>query len=156
MDGLMNRLDATRRCASRAAASLTCAILLGALVRAGDGEGAKPRMNNTEHLEQQTVAAFGIPGLYDIKTLFSRASGHFSQFEPGVFGPILRAIRSPYDPWMTAADFNSYREAQQRAAAAYADPDLWARMAILNNLSNITKHMPAWQDVLNTSFNAVR
>jgi GTPase Era involved in 16S rRNA processing len=30
------------------------------------------------------------------------------------------------------------------------------RMAILNNLSNITKHMPAWQDALNKSFNAVR
>lgn len=30
------------------------------------------------------------------------------------------------------------------------------RMAILNNLTNITKHMPAWQDALNKSFNAVR
>ncbi len=30
------------------------------------------------------------------------------------------------------------------------------RMAILNNLTNITKHMPAWQDGLNKSFNAVR
>jgi small GTP-binding protein len=30
------------------------------------------------------------------------------------------------------------------------------RMAILNNLSNIDKHMPAWQDALNKSFNSVR
>lgn len=30
------------------------------------------------------------------------------------------------------------------------------RMAILNNLTNITKHMLAWQDALNKSFNAVR
>lgn len=30
------------------------------------------------------------------------------------------------------------------------------RMAILNNLSNISKHMPAWQDALNKSFNSVR
>ncbi len=30
------------------------------------------------------------------------------------------------------------------------------RMAILNNLSNVTKHMLAWQDALNKSFNAVR
>jgi GTPase Era involved in 16S rRNA processing len=30
------------------------------------------------------------------------------------------------------------------------------RMAILNNLTNITKHMPAWQDALNKSFNSVR
>jgi small GTP-binding protein len=30
------------------------------------------------------------------------------------------------------------------------------RMAILNNLSTVNKHMPAWQDALNKSFNAVR
>jgi len=30
------------------------------------------------------------------------------------------------------------------------------RMAILNNLSNIDKHMAAWQDALNKSFNSVR
>ncbi|MGB5736507.1 MAG: DUF3482 domain-containing protein, partial [Thiohalocapsa sp.] len=30
------------------------------------------------------------------------------------------------------------------------------RMAILNNLSTVHKHMPAWQDALNKSFNAVR
>jgi small GTP-binding protein len=30
------------------------------------------------------------------------------------------------------------------------------RMAILNNLSNVHKHMPAWQDALNKSFNSVR
>ena len=59
-------------------------------------------------------------------------SGHFNQFEPGVFDPISHAIRSPYDPWMTAADFDSYRKAQERAATAYADQDRWARMAILN------------------------
>ncbi len=30
------------------------------------------------------------------------------------------------------------------------------RMAILNNLSKVTRHMPAWQDALNKSFNSVR
>jgi GTPase Era involved in 16S rRNA processing len=30
------------------------------------------------------------------------------------------------------------------------------RMAILNNLTTIDKHMPAWQDALNKSFNSVR
>jgi GTPase Era involved in 16S rRNA processing len=30
------------------------------------------------------------------------------------------------------------------------------RMAILNNLTNVTRHMPAWQDELNKSFNSVR
>lgn len=58
--------------------------------------------------------------------------GHFNQFEPGVFDPIFAAIRSPYDPWMTAADFASYRDAQARAAAAYQDRERWIRMSILN------------------------
>ncbi len=59
-------------------------------------------------------------------------SGHFSQFEPGIFEPIVQAMRSPYDPWMTVADFNGYRDAQLRAAVAYADRERWAKMAILN------------------------
>jgi len=72
----------------------------------------------------------GDPALLEVMGLLE--AGHFSQFEPGTFDPILRAIRSPYDPWMTAADFDSYRKAQERAAAAYADPERWARMSILN------------------------
>jgi len=42
-------------------------------------------------------------------------SGHFSRFEPGVLDPVLRAIREAADPWMTAADFRSFVDAQQRA-----------------------------------------
>ena len=59
-------------------------------------------------------------------------SGHFNQFEPGLFDPIIQAIRSPHDPWMTAADFPPYIQAQATAAAAYRDPERWTRMAILN------------------------
>ena len=59
-------------------------------------------------------------------------SGHFNQFEPGIFEPIIQAIRSPHDPWMTAADFDGYVEAQERAADAYRDPERWTRMSILN------------------------
>ena len=61
------------------------------------------------------------------------AAGHFSQFEPGIFDPIVGTIRSPEDPWMTAADFDSYRKAQERTAATYADQDAWVRMSILNS-----------------------
>jgi starch phosphorylase len=70
------------------------------------------------------------PALHEVMALLE--SGHFSQFEPGVFEPIIQAIRSPYDPWMTAADFDGYRAAQAAAAAAYADTHRWARMSILN------------------------
>ena len=58
--------------------------------------------------------------------------GHFNQFEPGLFAPIVGAIRSSDDPWMVAADFRSYVEAQQRAAAAYQDQTGWLKMSIRN------------------------
>jgi len=58
--------------------------------------------------------------------------GHFSQFEPGLFAGIIGAIRSSNDPWMVAADFRSYVDAQQRAADAYRDQQGWVKMSILN------------------------
>jgi glycogen phosphorylase len=70
------------------------------------------------------------PGLIEVMSLIE--SGHFSQFEPGLFEPIIHAIRSPQDPWLTAADFRSYVDAQEQAAVAYRDQERWARMAILN------------------------
>ncbi len=59
-------------------------------------------------------------------------SNHFSMFEPGLFAPIAAAIRSPHDPWLVAADFRAYVEAQRRAAAAFRDRDRWLRMSIMN------------------------
>jgi starch phosphorylase len=59
-------------------------------------------------------------------------SGHFNQFEGGIFDSVIFSIRNPHDPWMTAADFRGYIEAQERAAAAYRDRDRWLRMSILN------------------------
>jgi len=59
--------------------------------------------------------------------------GHFSQFEPGLFAGIVGAIRSASDPWMVAADFRSYVDAQQQAAAAYQDQENWVRMSIFNS-----------------------
>jgi len=59
-------------------------------------------------------------------------SGHFNHFEPGLFEPIVHAIRSPHDPWLVAADFRSFVDAQERVAKAYQDRDGWTRMSILN------------------------
>jgi len=59
-------------------------------------------------------------------------AGHFNQFERGVFDPIIASIRNPHDPWMTAADFASFVQAQERAAQAYQDQERWLRMSILN------------------------
>jgi len=60
-------------------------------------------------------------------------SGHFSQFEPGIFNDIVHAVRSPHDPWMTAADFHGYVEAQKQAAETYRDRGRWVTMSILNS-----------------------
>lgn len=59
-------------------------------------------------------------------------TGHFSQFEPGIFDSVIHAIRDPNDPWMTAADFRGYIEAQRRVAQAYRDRERWLNMAIRN------------------------
>jgi starch phosphorylase len=69
-------------------------------------------------------------GLLEVMSLIE--SGHFNQFEPQIFDPIIQAIRSPHDPWLTAADFRSYVAAQEQAATAYRDQERWTRMAILN------------------------
>ncbi|MDD2850745.1 MAG: glycogen/starch/alpha-glucan phosphorylase [Desulfuromonadaceae bacterium] len=58
--------------------------------------------------------------------------GHFNLFEGGMFNPIISAICSARDPWMVAADFRSFIDAQQRVADAYRDRERWVRMSILN------------------------
>ncbi len=63
-------------------------------------------------------------------------SGHFNAFEPGLFEPIINAIRSPHDPWLVAADFRSFVDAQERAATAYRDRAGWTRMSILNTAAS--------------------
>lgn len=60
-------------------------------------------------------------------------SGHFNQFEPGIFDPIIESVRSPYDPWLTAADFRNYVDAQEQAAEAFQDKKRWTRMSIINS-----------------------
>jgi starch phosphorylase len=61
---------------------------------------------------------------------------HFNQFEPGIFDPIIMSIRNPHDPWMTAADFGAYVEAQRQAAEAYRDEERWTKMSILNTAAS--------------------
>lgn len=63
-------------------------------------------------------------------------SSHFNQFESGAFDAIIGAIRSPYDPWVVAADFRSFVDAQNRASEAYQDEERWTRMSILNTATS--------------------
>ena len=59
-------------------------------------------------------------------------SAHFGCTEDGVLDAIVHAIKTPDDPWMTAADFRSFIDAQKRAGEAYLDVPRWTRMSILN------------------------
>ncbi|HCE69530.1 MAG: glycogen phosphorylase [Geobacteraceae bacterium GWC2_55_20] len=59
-------------------------------------------------------------------------SGHFNLFEAGLFDTVINAICSPHDPWMVAADFRSFADAQQLVANAYRDRERWTRMSIMN------------------------
>jgi starch phosphorylase len=59
-------------------------------------------------------------------------SDHFSPREPGVFAPLRDTLLTGGDHYMHLADLKSYLEADQRLVELYADPDGWARKAILN------------------------
>jgi starch phosphorylase len=57
---------------------------------------------------------------------------HFSKDELGIFAPLRETLLERGDFYMHLADLTSYGKAQERVAALYADPDGWARRAILN------------------------
>ena len=59
-------------------------------------------------------------------------SDYFSQNEPGVFSPLRDTLLTNGDHYRHLADLKSYLEADDRLRALYADPDEWARKAILN------------------------
>jgi starch phosphorylase len=81
------------------------------------------------HYDPNAIIA-GDPELLEVMGLLE--AGHFSQFEQGIFDDIVRSIRSPHDPWMTAADFHGFVQAQRQAAETYRDRDRWVTMSILN------------------------
>ena len=58
-------------------------------------------------------------------------SDQLSGHEPGVFAP-LHDVLLGRDYYMHLADLASYLEADRALCAVYADPDAWARKAILN------------------------
>src|SRR3989449_2841780 len=62
-------------------------------------------------------------------------SDHFNHNEPGVFAP-LRDTLLTRDYYMHLADLASYLEADRSLCALYADPEAWARKAILNVASS--------------------
>ncbi len=63
-------------------------------------------------------------------------SDHFSRHEPGVFAPLRDTLLTHGDHYMHLADLKSYLEADRGLVKLYADPDAWARKAILNVASS--------------------
>ncbi len=63
-------------------------------------------------------------------------SGHFNRFEIGALDAVIQSIREPADPWMTAADFRSFVDAQAAVERAYRDRKRWTAMSILNTASS--------------------
>jgi starch phosphorylase len=57
---------------------------------------------------------------------------HFSRDEPGIFAPIRETLLDHGDYYMHLADLTAYTRAQERLSQLYADPEAWARKAILN------------------------
>jgi starch phosphorylase len=58
-------------------------------------------------------------------------SGFFSLGDRDRYRPVVDSLRWD-DPYMVCADFDAYVAAEARAAAAYADPTAWSRMALRN------------------------
>jgi starch phosphorylase len=65
------------------------------------------------------------------RAIDSIAAGVFSGGDKGLFRPIVDSLLGN-DPYMCCADFDAYIAAQAQVDHAYADPDRWIRMSILN------------------------
>jgi len=59
-------------------------------------------------------------------------SDHFSRNEPGAFAQLRDTLLTHGDHYLHLADLQSYLEADRRLVTLYADPEAWARKAILN------------------------
>ena len=65
------------------------------------------------------------------KTVELLRSGFFSPQQKDLFRPLVDAILGN-DRFLVLADFDSYRQAQERACREYVDRDLWNRKSLLN------------------------
>jgi starch phosphorylase len=63
-------------------------------------------------------------------------SDHFSRDEPGMFSGIRETLLDRGDYYMHLADLTPYGRAHERLGELYADPDAWARKAIINVASS--------------------
>jgi starch phosphorylase len=60
------------------------------------------------------------------------SSGYFNRAEPGIYSPIIDTLLKNGDHYMHLADLTAYLAADEQVQKLYANPDEWARKAILN------------------------
>src|SRR5271165_2634600 len=85
--------------------------------------GSRVRYNPNWHYEHEPETRNALDLIF---------SDYFSRNEPGVFAPLRDMLLTHGDHYMHLADLKSYLEADEQLRALYADPDEWARKAILN------------------------
>lgn len=66
------------------------------------------------------------------RTIDMISSGHFSPEEPHRFQPLIDSLLLDGDPYALMADYADYVATQDAVDRLYADPDAWARKAIIN------------------------
>ncbi|MBN2293255.1 MAG: glycogen/starch/alpha-glucan phosphorylase [Pirellulales bacterium] len=59
------------------------------------------------------------------------ASGYFCSGDKVLFRPVVDSLLN-HDEYLLLADFQSYVDCSERAAAAYTDQDRWTKMSIMN------------------------
>ena len=85
--------------------------------------GSRGRYNPRWHYEHEPETREALDLMF---------SDYFSRNEPGIFAPLRDMLLTHGDHYMHLADLKSYLDADERLRALYADPDEWARTAILN------------------------
>ena len=60
------------------------------------------------------------------------SSGYFNRAQPNIYSPIIDTLLKNGDHYMHLADLTSYLAADEQVQKLYANPDEWARKAILN------------------------
>ncbi|MGI9212511.1 MAG: glycogen/starch/alpha-glucan phosphorylase [Methylococcaceae bacterium] len=66
------------------------------------------------------------------RTIDMISSGHFSPEEPHRFQPLIDSLLLGGDPYALMADYADYVATQDAVDRLYANPDAWARKAIIN------------------------
>ena len=89
-----------------------------------------------QEVEQKRAEGYNPRACYDAnpqlrEVLDALAAGEFSHGDRSLFEPLLDSLLTR-DDYMLLADYQSYIDCQDRAAAAYKDRDHWTRMSILN------------------------